>query len=38
LFGFFFQSEQYFSFTTIQQEQCFSASFSQNSASRTGQG
>ena len=31
----FFQPEQYFSFTTIQPEQCFSASFGQNSASRT---
>jgi len=35
LVGFFFQPEQYFSLTTIQPEQCFSASFSQNYASRT---
>ena len=28
LFSLFFQSEQYFSLTTIQSEQCFSASFS----------
>jgi len=38
LFGFFFQAEQCFSLTTIQPEQCFSASFSQNSVSRTGPG
>ena len=37
LFGFFFQPEQYFSFTTIQPEQCFSASFSQISDQQTGQ-
>ena len=36
LFGFFFQSKQYFSLTTIQPEQCFSASFSQVSDQRTG--
>ena len=36
LFGFFFQLKQCFSLTTIQPEQCFSASFSQNSSSRTG--
>ena len=36
LFDFFFQSEQYFSFTTFQPEQYFSATFSQVSASRTG--
>ena len=38
LFDFFFQSEQYFSFTTFQPEQYFSATFSQVSASRTGPG
>ena len=36
LFGFFFQLEQCFSLTTIQSEQCFSASFSQNSTNQTG--
>ena len=36
LFGLFFQPEQYFSLTTIQSEQCFSASFSQNSTNRMG--
>ena len=36
LFGLFFQPEQYFSLTAIQPEQCFSASFSQNLASRMG--
>ena len=35
LFGFFF-SQKVFSLTIIQPEQCFSANFSQNSASRTG--
>jgi len=35
LFGFFFQPEPCFFLTTIQPEQYFSASFSQNSASRT---
>ena len=34
LFDFFFQSEQYFSLVTIQPEQYFSASFSQNYVSR----
>jgi len=35
-FGLFFLSKQCFSLTTIQLKQCFSASFSQDSASRTG--
>ena len=36
LFDLFFQSEQCFSLTTIQPEQCFSASFSQSSDQRMG--
>ena len=36
LVWFLFQPEQYFSLTIIQPEQCFSASFSQNSDGRTG--
>ena len=35
LFGFFFQPEQYFPFTPIQSEQCFSVSFSQVLDQRT---
>ena len=36
-FGLFFQLEQCFSLTTIQPEQCFLASFSQDSASERSQ-
>jgi len=36
LYGFFFQSEKYFSFTIIQPEQCFQPVSTKKSVSRTG--